>query len=337
MESTTENFETDTESEDILCLDEDDSQDIAIATSEEPSEEDLQSTDEEAEALLLAPTDAPSLDTLHEYFKNIGAVPLLTNEQELDIAKKIEAGDSYAKECLINANLRLVVNIAKHYTGHGLDLQDLIQEGNLGLMKAIEKFDYKKGFKFSTYATWWIKQGITRAIADQGRTVRMPVHISESISKIKRTAKQLLAEYGREPTIKEIAEQMSIADEKWTETRINEYLKLSEVPVSLSTPVGEEGDSYLEDFVQSEVGNAEEVAEANALSEQLNKLIDNLSVREAEILRLRFGFNGNRVHTLEEIGQMYNLTRERIRQIEAKALRKLKNPKHMKVLREFVN
>lgn len=335
METTAENLETDMEP-DILCLNEDETPETTIITGQEPSEEDLQSIDETENEIVITPTNAPYLDTLHEYFKNIGAVPLLTAEQELDIAKRIEAGDSYAKECLINANLRLVVNIAKHYAGHGLDLQDLIQEGNLGLMKAIEKFDYKKGFKFSTYATWWIKQGITRALADQGRTVRIPVHMSENINKIKRTSKNLLAEYGREPTIKEIADEMSLINDKWTESRVIECLRINEIPVSLSTPVGEEGDSYLEDFVQSEIGNVEEMAEANALSDQIKKMIGKLPEREAEILRLRFGLDGNKIHTLEEIGQMYNLTRERIRQIEAKALRKLKNPKQSKLLKDFV-
>lgn len=335
MKATTEHFPTDTEP-DVLHLCETEIP-VTPDPETEPEEKDLQDVEELEAVIETEDIQTFCVDTLREYFNNIGAVALLTPQQETEMAKRAEAGDEYAKECLINANLRLVVSIAKRYKGHGLDLQDLIQEGNLGLLKAIEKFDYKKGFKFSTYATWWIKQGITRAIADQGRTVRLPVHMSESINKIKRTAHRLLAELDREPTIAEIASAMHDGDERWTQARILEYLRLSETAVSLSMPVGEENDSSLEDFIQSEQDDVEEIAEHKALKEQLRTIIDQLPEREADILRLRFGFDSDHIHTLEEIGQQYGLTRERIRQIEAKALKKLKKPKYRKVLRDFAN
>lgn len=304
----------------------------------EPDETELENAEIMKNDLLTENAYEPCIDALSEYLKNIGAVALLTPEQELETAKRMAGGDNIAKEQLINANLRLVVSIAKHYHGCGLDLQDLIQEGNLGLMRAIEKFDYRKGFKFSTYATWWIKQNITRAIMEHGRIIRIPVYMCEGIHKIRKTARRLLSEYGREPTVEEITAAMHAADKKWTEQRIREHLRFSEENIiSLSMPVGEESDYRLEDFIQSAMGDAERSLETVELGEQIRRIVSSLPEKDAEILRLRFGFYGNRVYTLEEIGKMYNLTRERIRQIEARALNKLRKQKYKQMLEDFTH
>ena len=310
---------------------------------QEPNAEELQDIENSSEDDLMddvndkAGSDNGAVDSFHEYKKSIGAIPLLTPEEELDLAIRMENGDAYAKQRLIESNLRLVINIAKHYVNNGLDMADLIQEGNIGLMKAVDKFDYKKGFKLSTYATWWIKQGITRAIADQGKTIRVPVHMVENVSKIKRTSKLLLEEYNREPTVNEISERMCEEDPKWTITKINECLKFMEAPVSLSSPVGEEGDSCLEDFVQDGalVGNAEAATEMQALNAQIMNILSNFSEKDADVIKLRFGFDDGRVHTLEEVGQKYGVTRERIRQIEEKVLRKMRHPKYARLLADF--
>lgn len=302
---------------------------------QEPNAEELQDIENSSEDDLMddvndkAGSDNGAVDSFHEYKKSIGAIPLLTPEEELDLAIRMENGDAYAKQRLVEANLRLVIN--------GLDMADLIQEGNIGLMKAVDKFDYKKGFKLSTYATWWIKQGITRAIADQGKTIRVPVHMVENVSKIKRTSKLLLEEYNREPTIKEISERMCEEDPKWTVTKINECLKFMEAPVSLSSPVGEEGDSCLEDFVQDSalVGDAEAATEMQALNAQIMNILSNFSEKDADVIKLRFGFDDGRIHTLEEVGQKYGVTRERIRQIEEKVLRKMRHPKYARLLADF--
>lgn len=272
-------------------------------------------------------------DHVRMYLKEIGKVPLLSSEEEVELAKRMEQGDKEAKSKLAEANLRLVVSIAKRYVGRGMQLLDLIQEGNLGLMKAVEKFDYKKGYKFSTYATWWIRQAITRAIADQARTIRIPVHMVETINKLLRVSRQLLQELGREPTNEEIAEKMDIPV-----ARVREILKISQDPVSLETPIGEEEDSHLGDFIKDE--NITSPADAAAfvlLKEQLNQVLDSLTEREQEVLRLRFGLEDGRARTLEEVGREFNVTRERIRQIEAKALRKLRHPSRSRKLKDFLD
>lgn len=311
---------------------------------QEPNTEELQDIENNNEDDLMADvsdkdgSDDGAVDSFHEYKKSIGAIPLLTPEEELELAIRMENGDAYAKQKLVESNLRLVINIAKHYVNNGLDMADLIQEGNIGLMKAVDKFDYKKGFKLSTYATWWIKQGITRAIADQGKTIRVPVHMVENVSKIKRTAKLLLEEYNCEPTVKEISERMCEEDPKWTVAKINECLKFMEAPVSLSSPVGEEGDSCLGDFIQDEslIGNAEATVEMRALNDQIMTILANFSEKDADVIKLRFGFDDGRVHTLEEVGQKYGVTRERIRQIEEKVLRKMRHPKYKRLLVAFM-
>ncbi len=272
-------------------------------------------------------------DHVRMYLKEIGKVPLLSSEEEVELAKRMEQGDKEAKSKLAEANLRLVVSIAKRYVGRGMQLLDLIQEGNLGLMKAVEKFDYKKGYKFSTYATWWIRQAITRAIADQARTIRIPVHMVETINKLLRVSRQLLQELGREPTNEEIAEKMDIPV-----ARVREILKISQDPVSLETPIGEEEDSHLGDFIKDE--NITSPADAAAfvlLKEQLNQVLATLTDREQEVLRLRFGLEDGRARTLEEVGKEFNVTRERIRQIEAKALRKLRHPSRSRKLKDFLD
>ncbi len=272
-------------------------------------------------------------DHVRMYLKEIGKVPLLTSDEEVVLAKKMEKGDQAAKAKLAEANLRLVVSIAKRYVGRGMQLLDLIQEGNLGLMKAVEKFDYKKGYKFSTYATWWIRQAITRAIADQARTIRIPVHMVETINKLLRVSRQLLQELGREPTNEEIAEKMDIPV-----ARVREILKISQDPVSLETPIGEEEDSHLGDFIKDE--NITAPADAAAfvlLKEQLNEVLYTLTDREQEVLKLRFGLDDGRARTLEEVGKEFNVTRERIRQIEAKALRKLRHPSRSRKLKDFLD
>ena len=271
-------------------------------------------------------------DPVRLYLKEIGKVPLLTAEEELDLAMRMEAGDIEAKKKLAEANLRLVVSIAKRYVGRGMSLLDLIQEGNLGLIKAVEKFDYKKGFKFSTYATWWIRQAITRAIADQARTIRIPVHMVETINKLIRVSRQLLQELGREPTPAEIGKEMGFSEEK-----VREIQKISQDPVSLETPIGEEEDSHLGDFIPDE--DAPAPAEADSytlLKEQLSEVLGTLTEREEKVLRLRFGLDDGRTRTLEEVGKEFNVTRERIRQIEAKALRKLRHPSRSKKLKDYL-
>lgn len=272
-------------------------------------------------------------DSVKMYLKDIGRYPLLTPEEELTYAKSMVEGDSQAKEKLINANLRLVVSIAKRYVGRGMAFLDLIQEGNLGLMKAVDKFDYTKGFKFSTYATWWIRQAITRSIADQARTIRIPVHMVETINKLIKVSRSLLQTLGREPTTEEIAEAMGI-----TEARVIEIQKIAQDPVSLETPIGEEDDSHLGDFIEDTSATAPiDAAEANMLKEQVNEILGTLAPREAMVLILRYGLRDGRPRTLEEVGKVFNVTRERIRQIEAKALRRLKHPNKTKKLRDFLD
>ncbi|HBA62293.1 MAG TPA: RNA polymerase sigma factor RpoD [Lachnospiraceae bacterium] len=272
-------------------------------------------------------------DPVRMYLKEIGKVPLLSAEEEIELAKRMADGDEEAKKKLAEANLRLVVSIAKRYVGRGMLFLDLIQEGNLGLIKAVEKFDYNKGFKFSTYATWWIRQAITRAIADQARTIRIPVHMVETINKLIRVSRQLLQELGREPTPEEIAEELDMPVE-----RVREILKISQEPVSLETPIGEEEDSHLGDFIQDDnVPVPAEAAAATLLKEQLGEVLDTLTEREQKVLRLRFGMNDGRARTLEEVGKEFDVTRERIRQIEAKALRKLRHPSRSRKLRDYLD
>ena len=272
-------------------------------------------------------------DPVRMYLKEIGKIDLLTPEEELDLAKRMAEGDEAAKQKMAEANLRLVVSIAKRYVGRGMQLLDLIQEGNLGLIKAVEKFDYTKGYKFSTYATWWIRQSITRAIADQARTIRIPVHMVETINKVIRTKHTLVQELGRDPTPEEIAEKMQVAPEK-----VEEILKISQEPVSLETPIGEEEDSHLGDFIQDEgVSEPIEAASYNLLREQLVDVLKTLTPREEQVLRLRFGLDDGHPRTLEEVGKEFDVTRERIRQIESKALRKLRHPSRSKKLKDFLS
>ena len=271
-------------------------------------------------------------DPVRMYLKEIGKVPLLSAAEEIEIAKRMADGDQDAKKQLAEANLRLVVSVAKRYVGRGMLFLDLIQEGNLGLIKAVEKFDYRKGYKFSTYATWWIRQAITRAIADQARTIRIPVHMVETINKLIRVNRQLLQEYGREPRPDEIAREMGISEEK-----VREIIKVAQEPVSLETPIGEEEDSQLGDFIPDDDAPAPaEVAAFTLLKEQLMEVLDTLTPREEKVLRLRFGLDDGKARTLEEIGREFNVTRERIRQIEAKALRKLRHPSRSKKLKDFL-
>lgn len=271
-------------------------------------------------------------DPVRMYLKEIGRIPLLSSEEEIELAKRMEMGDEEAKKKLSEANLRLTVSIAKCYSGRGMQFLDLIQEGNLGLIKAVEKFDYRKGYKFSTYATWWIRQSITRAIADQARTIRIPVHMVETMNRVNRTSRRLLQEYGREPTPEEIAVTMNLPVE-----RILEVSKISQEPVSLETPIGEEEDSHLGDFIQDEhVPVPSEEAAHTLLREQLEEVMDTLSDREQKVLALRFGLEDGKPHTLEEVGRDFQVTRERIRQIEAKALRKLRHPTRSRKLRDFL-
>ena len=271
-------------------------------------------------------------DPVRMYLKEIGRIPLLSSEEEIELAKRMEEGDEEAKKKLSEANLRLTVSIAKRYSGRGMQFLDLIQEGNLGLIKAVEKFDYRKGYKFSTYATWWIRQSITRAIADQARTIRIPVHMVETLNRVNRTSRRLLQEYGREPTPEEIAEAMNLPVE-----RVLEISKISQEPVSLETPIGEEEDSHLGDFIQDEhIPVPADEAAHTLLREQLEKVMDTLSEREQKVLALRFGLEDGKPHTLEEVGREFQVTRERIRQIEAKALRKLRHPTRSRKLRDFL-
>jgi len=271
-------------------------------------------------------------DPVRMYLKEIGRIPLLSSEEEVELAKRMESGDEAAKRRLVEANLRLVVSIAKRYVGRGMLFLDLIQEGNLGLIKAVEKFDYRKGYKFSTYATWWIRQAITRAIADQARTIRIPVHMVETINKLIRVSRHLLQELGREPTPEEIAKEMDISEDK-----VREIMKIAQEPVSLETPIGEEEDSHLGDFIEDHEAQAPaEEASFTLLREQLNEVLHTLTEREQRVLRLRFGLDDGRARTLEEVGQRFGVTRERIRQIEAKTLRKLRHPNRSKKLKDYL-
>ena len=301
--------------------------DIILDVEDEPTEEELENIE-------MAVPDGVSLeDPVRMYLKEIGKVPLLTAEEEKDLAMKMEAGDMEAKKRLAEANLRLVVSIAKRYVGRGMLFLDLIQEGNLGLIKAVEKFDYRKGYKFSTYATWWIRQAITRAIADQARTIRIPVHMVETINKLIRVQRQLLQELGREPYPEEIAEKMGLPVE-----RVREIQKISQEPVSLETPIGEEEDSHLGDFIQDDnVPVPAEAAAFTLLKEQLVEVLGTLTEREQKVLCLRFGLEDGRARTLEEVGKEFDVTRERIRQIEAKALRKLRHPSRSRKLKDYLD
>ena len=272
-------------------------------------------------------------DPVRMYLKEIGKIELLTTEEELELAKRISEGDADAKKRMVEANLRLVVSVAKHYLGRGMQLLDLIQEGNLGLLKAVEKYDYTKGYKFSTYATWWIRQSITRAVADQARTIRIPVHMVETINRVSRTSRGLIQELGREPTLQEISQRLGMPEDK-----IAEVIKIAQDPVSLETPVGEEDDSHLGDFIQdNDAMEPAESASFNMLRQQLNEVMETLSPRECKVIRLRFGLEDGRAHTLEEVGKEFDVTRERVRQIEAKALRKLRHPSRSKILKDFLN
>ena len=293
---------------------------------EAPKPEEL--TDEE----LLGSNSAKVNDPVRMYLKEIGVVPLLSNEEEKELAIAVENGDLEAKQRLAEANLRLVVSIAKRYVGRGMQFLDLIQEGNMGLMKAVDKFDYSKGFKFSTYATWWIRQAITRAIADQARTIRIPVHMVETITKLVREQRNLLQELGQDPTPEQIAERMDMTPDK-----VREILKIAQEPVSLETPIGEEDDSHLGDFIEDEViENPVDYTTRVVLREQLDEVLDTLTDREENVLRLRFGLDDGKMRTLEDVGKVFNVTRERIRQIEAKALRKLRHPSRSKQLKDFI-
>ena len=288
----------------------------------------------EVEKIDLSVPDGVSIeDPVRMYLKEIGKVPLLSAEEEIELAKRMELGDQEAKKRLAEANLRLVVSIAKRYVGRGMLFLDLIQEGHLGLIKAVEKFDYRKGYKFSTYATWWIRQAITRAIADQARTIRIPVHMVETINKLIRVSRQLLQELGREPTPEEIAAELDMPVD-----RVREILKISQEPVSLETPIGEEEDSHLGDFIQDDnVPVPAEAAAQTLLKEQLDEVLSTLTEREQKVLRLRFGMSDGRARTLEEVGKEFDVTRERIRQIEAKALRKLRHPSRSRKLRDYLD
>ncbi len=300
---------------------------IILAAEEEDVEVDMEKID------LSVPDGISIEDPVRMYLKEIGKVPLLSADEEIELAKRMSEGDEEAKKRLAEANLRLVVSIAKRYVGRGMLFLDLIQEGNLGLIKAVEKFDYQKGFKFSTYATWWIRQAITRAIADQARTIRIPVHMVETINKLIRVSRQLLQELGREPLPEEIAKELDMPVE-----RVREILKISQEPVSLETPIGEEEDSHLGDFIQDDnVPVPAEAAAATLLKEQLNEVLDTLTEREQKVLRLRFGMNDGRARTLEEVGKEFDVTRERIRQIEAKALRKLRHPSRSRKLKDYLD
>ena len=301
--------------------------DLMLVTEEDDVEVDMEKID------LSVPDGISIEDPVRMYLKEIGKVPLLSADEEIVLAKRMSEGDEDAKKRLAEANLRLVVSIAKRYVGRGMLFLDLIQEGNLGLIKAVEKFDYQKGFKFSTYATWWIRQAITRAIADQARTIRIPVHMVETINKLIRVSRQLLQELGREPMPEEIAKEMDMPVE-----RVREILKISQEPVSLETPIGEEEDSHLGDFIQDDnVPVPAEAAAQTLLKEQLNEVLDTLTEREQKVLRLRFGMNDGRARTLEEVGKEFDVTRERIRQIEAKALRKLRHPSRSRKLRDYLD
>ena len=317
---------------DILRIQDNDMDDLIISDDDdlnlsEEDEVDMENID------LSVPEGVSIEDPVRMYLKEIGKVPLLSAEEEITLAQRMEEGDESAKKRLAEANLRLVVSIAKRYVGRGMLFLDLIQEGNLGLIKAVEKFDYRKGYKFSTYATWWIRQAITRAIADQARTIRIPVHMVETINKLIRVSRQLLQELGREPHPEEIAEEMDMSVH-----RVREILKISQEPVSLETPIGEEEDSHLGDFIQDDnVPVPADAAAFTLLKEQLVEVLGTLTEREQKVLRLRFGLDDGRARTLEEVGKEFNVTRERIRQIEAKALRKLRHPSRSRKLKDYLD
>jgi RNA polymerase primary sigma factor len=315
---------------DVLAPDED----LEIDPELFLEEEDLEEEEIDVDHLELSMPEGVNIeDPVRMYLKEIGKVPLLTPEEEIDLAKRMEMGDESAKKRLAEANLRLVVSIAKRYVGRGMQFLDLIQEGNLGLIKAVEKYDYSKGFKFSTYATWWIRQAITRSIADQARTIRIPVHMVETINRLIRTSRQLLQELGREPLPEELAKKLDMPVD-----RVREIMKISQDPVSLETPIGEEEDSHLGDFIQDEhVQIPVDAATYTLLHEQLMEVLDTLTDREQKVLRLRFGLDDGRPRTLEEVGREFNVTRERIRQIEAKALRKLRHPSRSRKLKDYLD
>ncbi|UMZ01476.1 RNA polymerase sigma factor RpoD [Roseburia rectibacter] len=311
---------------DVLRITDDDADDDILLEVDDDDEIEVEKID------LSVPDGVSIEDPVRMYLKEIGKVPLLSAEEEIELAKRMELGDQEAKKRLAEANLRLVVSIAKRYVGRGMLFLDLIQEGNLGLIKAVEKFDYRKGYKFSTYATWWIRQAITRAIADQARTIRIPVHMVETINKLIRVSRQLLQELGREPTPEEIAAEMNMPVE-----RVREILKISQEPVSLETPIGEEEDSHLGDFIQDDnVPVPADAAAFTLLKEQLEEVLGTLTEREQKVLTLRFGLEDGRARTLEEVGKEFNVTRERIRQIEAKALRKLRYPSRSRKLKDYL-
>lgn len=300
---------------------------------DEKEEKSSKTKKEKKSAEIAVPKGVSIDDPVRMYLKEIGKIPLLKPHEEVEYAKRMAEGDAYAKERLVEANLRLVVSIAKRYVGRGMLFLDLIQEGNLGLIKAVEKFDYTKGFKFSTYATWWIRQAITRAIADQARTIRIPVHMVETINKLIRVSRQLLQELGRDPKPEEIAKEMNMSEDK-----VREIMKIAQDPVSLETPIGEEEDSHLGDFIPDEDAPAPaEAAAYSLLREQIAVVLDTLNEREQKVLKLRFGLEDGRSRTLEEVGKEFDVTRERIRQIEAKALRKLRHPSRSKLVRDFLD
>ena len=318
----------DKEEEESIIHDDPEDDEIDSAIDIEVDEEE----EEEIKEDLSVPKGISVDDPVRMYLKEIGKIPLLSSEEEIDLAMRMEEGDELAKKKLAEANLRLVVSIAKRYVGRGMLFLDLIQEGNLGLMKAVEKFEYRKGFKFSTYATWWIRQAITRAIADQARTIRIPVHMVETINKLVRVQRQLVQELGRDPSPEEIGNEMSLDVE-----RVREIMKIAQEPVSLETPIGEEEDSHLGDFIPDEdVLAPAEAATFTMLREQLIDVLDSLTPREQKVLKLRFGLDDGRARTLEEVGKEFEVTRERIRQIEAKALRKLRHPSRSKKLKDFL-
>lgn len=314
---------------DVLRLDEEEIEPDLFLEEEMEEEEEIA-----VDPMDLSVPDGISLaDPIRMYLKEIGKIPLLSTEEEIELAKRMEKGDEEARKKLAEANLRLVVSIAKRYAGRGMQFLDLIQEGNLGLIKAVEKFDYRKGYKFSTYATWWIRQAITRAIADQARTIRIPVHMVETINRLIRTSRQMVQELGREPTPEELAKRLDMPAE-----RVREIKKISQDPVSLETPIGEEEDSHLGDFIQDDnVMVPADQATFTLLHEQLMESLETLTEREQQVLRLRFGLDDGRPRTLEEVGRVFHVTRERIRQIEAKALRKLRHPSRSKKLKDYLD
>ena len=319
----------DSKNVDVLRITADDDIDPDLFLEDEPENDEIAMEQVD----LSVPEGVGTEDPVRMYLKEIGKVPLLTPDEEIELAKRMELGDEEAKKTLAEANLRLVVSIAKRYVGRGMQFLDLIQEGNLGLIKAVEKFDYRKGYKFSTYATWWIRQAITRAIADQARTIRIPVHMVETINRLVRTQRQILQSLGREPSPEEIAKEMDLPVD-----RVREIMKISQDPVSLETPIGEEEDSHLGDFIQDDhVEVPVDAATFTLLHEQLMEVLETLTDREQKVLRLRFGLDDGRPRTLEEVGKEFNVTRERIRQIEAKALRKLRHPSRSKKLKDYLD